>query len=164
MHTELKNNDQQIEYPPVPPPARFDEHELSHAKPVQPLVKVSARRFITVSARRFISTLGRSVTGLAAVLIVTNTISFALAVGFINWSGPVPANKSDVESLSQSLTEAGADEMSSSDKQAAEIVRAQKRRSRLRRQLERERNRQMFELDDEEFDGGHRARLVGTIY
>jgi len=159
MQTEIKDNGiRQIDDPPVPPPAHFNEHDMAQARPVQPLLRTRTRRLLNR---------GKRFAGVAAVLpviLVAFSISFALATALMNWSASPPADKSDNEPVSQSLAATGDEEMDSADKSTVEIGRPQKRRGHSSRHLERIRARPIFDSDDEDDNGRPRARLVSVIH
>jgi hypothetical protein len=64
MHTETRNNTQEIARPPLPPAAVFDEEHMAEARPVQPLAKRRSQKF----ANAFQRTAGRRFATIAPII------------------------------------------------------------------------------------------------
>jgi len=99
MHTETKNNVQEIVSPPLPPAAVFDEQHMAAAQPVQPLTERPWRKAADALQRIF----GRHVmaTAITSTVIV---IGVAGATASIDLTSQVQSSKDDTaQAASESL-------------------------------------------------------------
>lgn len=155
MHTETKSNTQEIDSPPVPPAAVFDEQHMAEAQPVRPLPNRQSRKlaggFQQIFRRRF-TTIAPLVAG----------VIFCVGIGAasVDWdSGPL----SSKDDTAQSASELPAPSTAPPTANAA----AAKRQDQKRRSFSNPQDRETlppFESDEAEDNRKPRARLVSVVH
>ncbi len=154
MHTETKNNTQQIASPPLPPAAVFDEQHMASAQPVQPL-RIQQSRKIALS---FQSLLRRRFTALVTA-IAGMIICVGIGAASVDWASPV----SSKDDTAQAASEFPAPPTAPSTSNDSAVKRQDpKRRSHSNPQARESLPR--FDFDDAEDYRKPRARMISVIH
>lgn len=153
MHTEIKNNTQEIASPPLPPAAVFDERRLAEAQPVQPLSNRQPRKL----AARFQQIFGRRLTAVAPMIAGVIICAGIGAASVDLDSSPLPSKDDTAQSASEPLTPSITPPPSN-----GAAVKNQKRRSFSNPQVRE--TLPPFEFNGGEDDRKPKARMVSVIH
>lgn len=154
MHTEKKDNRQEIASPPLPPVAVFDEQHMAEAQPVQPLRHPQSRK----PAAAFPQIFGRRFT-IIATMIAGMIISVGVGAASVDWGhGPLS---------SKETPQVASEPLAPSTALLTENAPAPKRQDQKRRSLPNPQARGTpppFESDEGGDNRKPRARLVSVVH
>jgi hypothetical protein len=154
MHTETKNNTQEIASPPLPPAAVFDEQHMAEAHPVRPLSNRESRKlaggFPHIFGRRF-TTITTTIAGMV--------ICVGIGAASVDWDSGPPS--------STEATQIATEPLAPSTTPPRTNTPAAKRQAQKRRSLSIPQFRETlppFESEEGEDNRKSRARLVSVVH
>ena len=155
MHTETKNNTQEIASPPVPPAAVFDEQHMADAKPVQPLRHRQSRKF----AAGFQQIVAGRFTTIAAMISAV-IICVGIGAASVDWNSGPPSSKDDT---AQAASESPVPSTAPPTRTASAVKRPDQKRRTVSNFQARE-TLPLVEFNEDEDNRKPRARMVSVIH